>query len=96
MLPEMRKTNLNFKGKRIKEVWIMKVFRIEIKDEFEADIFANILAEEGIPHAVIGNESLVYNGLFKMTMGWGFIEIPEKYKDRTLNLYSSYKESLKE
>jgi hypothetical protein len=74
----------------------MKMFRIEIQDEFEADIFANILAEEGIPHAVTGNESLVYNGLFKMTMGWGHIEIPEEYKEKALELHRKYKESISE
>ena len=74
----------------------MKMFRIEIQDKFEADIFANILAVEGIPYSVIGNESLVYDGLFKMTMGWGHIEIPEEYKEKALELHKKYQESISE
>ncbi|HKL09909.1 MAG TPA: DUF2007 domain-containing protein [Clostridia bacterium] len=71
----------------------MKMFRIEMRNEFEADVFCNILEEEGIPYTVLGNDSLVYDGLFKMTLGWGHVEVPEEHKDKALELLRKYKES---
>lgn len=72
------------------------MFRLEIKNEFEADIFCNILEEEGIPYALVCNDSLVYDGLFKMTLGWGHVEIPEEHKEKALELFRRYNESSEE
>jgi len=72
----------------------VKMFRIELENEFEADIFSNILEEEGIPYTIVGNESLVYDGLFTMTLGWGHVEIPYEYKEKAINLYDGYREAV--
>ena len=74
----------------------MKIFRIEMDNEFEADVFSAILDEENIPHTVINNRNLAYDGLFQMTMGWGHIEIPEEYKEKAAELYRNHKKSLPE
>lgn len=72
----------------------MKIFRIELDNEFEADVFAAILKEENIPHTVVSHNSLAYDGLFQMTMGWGHIEIPEEYKKIAAELLLNYRNSL--
>ncbi|KUK52930.1 MAG: Uncharacterized protein XD78_1607 [Desulfotomaculum sp. 46_296] len=74
----------------------MKIFRIELDNEIEAEIFAAFLEEEGIPYAVINHHSLAYDGLFQMIMGWGHIEIPEEYKEKAVEIFQSYKDSLSE
>jgi len=73
----------------------VKIFRIELDNEFEADVFAAILKEENIPHAVVNHHSLAYDGLFQMTAGWGHIEIPEEYQKQAAELFLNYKNSLK-
>lgn len=74
----------------------MKIFRIDLDNEFEADVFAALLDEEKIPHAVINHYDLAYDGLFQMTMGWGHIDIPEEYQEKAKTLYQNYKKSLLE
>ncbi len=69
----------------------MKTFRINLKNEFEAQIYTNILKENDIPYAVIPNHSLVYDGIFEMQRGWGYVEIPEKFKHISLELYNNFK-----
>ncbi len=74
----------------------MKIFRIELNNEFEADVFAAILEEEKIPHTVVNHNSLAYDGLFQMTMGWGHIDIPEEFQKKAAELFQNYKKSLAE
>jgi len=64
-----------------------------MRNEFEADVFCNILEEEGIPYTVLGNDSLVYDGLFKMTLGWGHVQVSEEHKEKALELLRKLKES---
>lgn len=73
----------------------MKTFRIELDNQFEADVFAAILEEENIPHTVVNHYSLAYDGLFQMSMGWGHIDIPEEYQKKAAELFLNYKNSLK-
>ncbi|SCZ80016.1 DUF364 domain-containing protein [Acidaminobacter hydrogenoformans] len=54
--------------------------KIFLNNPFEADRFAAILEEEGIPHTVVDHGSLVFDGLYQMTMGWGHVEVPEEYQ----------------
>jgi len=60
----------------------MDTIRLSIENQFEADIFTNILDEEHI------------DGLFEMTMGWGYVEIPQEFKEKAEELYKEFKESL--
>jgi hypothetical protein len=80
----------------LRSVVTVKFFRIELDNEFEADIFAALLEEEGIPFAVVNHHSLAYDGLFQMSMGWGHIEIPEEYQEKAVEIFRSYKSSLTE
>lgn len=74
----------------------MKIFRIELDNEFEADVVDALFEDEKIPHSVVSHHSSAYDGLFQMTMGWGHMEIPEEYQEKAENLIKSYKESLPE
>ena len=74
----------------------MKIFRIEMDNEFEADVFSGLLDEENIPHTVINHRNMAYDGLFQVTMGWGHIEIPEEHKEKSAELYRNYRKSLQE
>ncbi len=74
----------------------MKKFRIELDNEFEADVFIHILEEENIPYILINHNSFPYDGLFAMTLGWGHLEIPEKDQARARQLFEKYQESLSE
>lgn len=74
----------------------MKTFRIELDNEFEADVFIAMLEEEGIPYTVLNHFSLAYSGLFQMTLGWGHIEVPEEYQEKATELFQDFKKSLTE
>lgn len=71
----------------------MKTFRIDLKNEFEAHIYTNILKENDIPHAIISHHSVVYDGIFEIQKGWGYVEIPEEFKNHALELYDNFKKS---
>ena len=73
---------------------VVKNFRIELDNEFEADGFSAMLADEAIPYTLVSHHSLAYDGLFQMTMGWGHIELPEEYREKAAELFKNYKESL--
>jgi len=70
--------------------------RIGLANEIEAARFADILAQEGIPCAVISNDSSVYTGIFQLQNGWGYAEVPEKFLEQAEALLESYRESLEE
>ena len=71
----------------------MNTFRIDLKNEFEAEIFTNILKENDIPYAIMSYHSLVYDGIFELQKGWGYVEIPEEFKEKSLKLYDNFKKS---
>lgn len=71
----------------------MGVFKIELENEFEADVLSNILEEEGIPCLIVVNESLVYDGLFQASLGWGRIEVPSEHKEMAKVLLQRFKDS---
>lgn len=74
----------------------MEIFRIDIYNEIEAAVFSAMLDEEEIPHAVFDHFDLAYDGLFQMTLGWGHIEISDRYREKALQLFQDYKKSLEE
>jgi hypothetical protein len=74
--------------------WMMDTIRLSIENKFEADIFTNILDEENISYDLIETHSLAYDGIFEMTMGWGYVEIPQEFKEKAEELYKEFKESL--
>jgi len=75
---------------------IMKICRIELGNEFEADVFTTMLEEENIPYTVIKHYSTAYGSIFQMTKGWGHIEVPEEYQEKAEELFQNYKKSLTE
>jgi hypothetical protein len=74
----------------------MDTFRIKLDNQFEAELYTNILDEESIPHVLITNNSLAYNGIFEFTMGWGYVDIPVEHENKALMLYKALKESFSE
>ncbi len=71
----------------------MSTYRLNMKNKFESDIFIDVLEKENIPFAVIQNESLAYNGIFEMTMGWGYVEVPLAYQERADKILKELLES---
>lgn len=71
----------------------MKTSRLVMDNEFESDMFTEILIEEKIPNNVFSYHSSAYDGLFQMSMGWGYIEVPEEYQKRAEELLQSLKNS---
>lgn len=63
--------------------------KIVVNNPFEADRFASMLEAEGIPHRVVDHGSLVFDGLYQMTMGWGHVEVPEGYQAAAEALYQA-------
>ncbi|ORC36949.1 hypothetical protein B4O97_04810 [Marispirochaeta aestuarii] len=70
--------------------------RIGLANDIEAARFADILAQEGIPCAVISNDSSVYTGIFQLQNGWGYAEVPEEFLRQAESLLAAYRESLTE
>lgn len=68
----------------------MKMIRVKLDNSFQADVLSEMLTEEGILHHVVSNRSEAYNGLFQLSLGWGYIEIPEEFKQRTADVMERY------
>jgi hypothetical protein len=58
------------------------------KNEIEAMLLDEILAEKQIPHLIRSYHDSAYNGLWQTQSGWGHIEAPEEYSDEILNIYN--------
>ena len=52
---------------------------IVFENELEARHMEAILKEHEIPHIIKSYHDLVYDGLFQLQKGWGFLEAPEEY-----------------
>ncbi|KAF1084453.1 hypothetical protein SPSYN_02230 [Sporotomaculum syntrophicum] len=74
----------------------MKTFRLELDNVLDAIFFTDMLDAEAIPYAIVEHGSHAYDGLFQMTMGWGYLEIPVAYQEQVLELYQIYKKPLRE
>ncbi len=70
----------------------MSTFRIDLENEFEADMFCEMLETEQIPHVVVNHHSLAYNGLFQMTLGWGHVDIPDEFRAQAESLMEQYRQ----
>jgi hypothetical protein len=58
------------------------------KNEIEAMLLDEILAEKQIPHLIRSYHDSAYDGLWQTQSGWGHIEAPEEYSDEILNIYN--------
>ena len=72
------------------------MYKIPMNNPFEADIFASMLEAENIPYTIVDHSSLVFDGLFQMTMGWGHVEVPEAYKPAAEMLHQTFIAFVKE
>ena len=59
-----------------------------LENEIEAELLASVLRELGIPHSIKSYHDAVYNGIFQLQRGWGFIEAPLSYKEKILEILS--------
>ncbi len=57
------------------------------KNEIEAMLLDEILAEKQIPHLIRSYHDSAYDGLWQTQSGWGHIEAPEEYADEILIIY---------
>ncbi len=68
----------------------MDTFRIKLNNQYESDIFTEVLEDYDIPYALIKNHSVVYDGIFENQFGWGYLEIENKYKEQVEKLYNEF------
>ena len=58
------------------------------KNEIEAMLLDEILAEKNIPHLIRSYHDSAYDGLWQTQNGWGHIEAPEEYAGEILSIYN--------
>jgi adenylate kinase len=71
----------------------MYVRTVDLRNDFEAQRFGNILEQEGIPHHIKSNHDTALDGIFQMELGWGYVMAPEESKERIVELYAEYRRS---
>lgn len=74
----------------------MNVIKVDLENPFQADVLADMLTQEGIPHDVVSYHSEAYDGLFQLSQGWGYIEIPEAFEEKAAIVLQRYKAFLAE
>lgn len=57
-----------------------------IENEVEAQLLTSILEERGIPHHIKSYHDVIYDGIFQLQQGWGYISAPEDYREEILNI----------
>ena len=57
-----------------------------IDNEVEAKLLTSILEERSIPHVVISYRDRVYNGIFQVQRGWGFVRAPKEKEQEILEI----------
>ena len=67
----------------------MPKIKFPISNGYEADLFCDMLRAEDIPFVLVDHSSLVFDGLFQMTMGWGHVEVPEAFEEVAKALYAA-------
>jgi len=70
---------------------IIKVATIE--NEIESNLLSLILKEREIPHVIGTYHDSVYNGIFEPQKGWGYVNAPESYKTKILEVLSDIRKS---
>lgn len=63
---------------------IVKVAILE--NEIEAKLLASILTDRHIPHFIGSYRDMVYDGIFQIQKGWGFVRAPISYKGEILEI----------
>jgi hypothetical protein len=58
------------------------------KNEIEAILLGEILAEKQIPHIIRTYHDSAYDGLWQTQSAWGHIEAPEEYRKEILLTYN--------
>lgn len=57
-----------------------------IYNEVEAKLLETILSENNIPHIIQSNHSAIYDGIFQLQKGWGYVSAPQLYEEYVLNI----------
>jgi len=60
---------------------------VTLRNEVEAHLFDQALAEQGIPHRMRSYHDSAYDGLYQALKGWGHIEAPAEYRDEIKAIY---------
>jgi hypothetical protein len=64
-----------------------------IDNEVLARILDDVLREHGIPHIMRSYHDSVYDGVFQLSRGWGFIEAPAEFKNEILSILDELKQT---
>jgi hypothetical protein len=73
-------------------VSIVRVATIE--NEVEAQLLDTILEEQGIPHHVKSYHDVIYDGIFQIQRGWGYVSAPEGYRDQVMDILEDIRKGL--
>ncbi len=63
-----------------------------LENEIEAGLLESILEERGIPYLMRSYHDTAYDGLYQAQKGWGFIGVPESYKDVVLGILADIRQ----
>ncbi len=63
-------------------------------NEFEAELMAEILEEEGLDYHIQSYHQAGLNGIFQLEYGWGHLEVEEANKEKVLAIYEEVKKGI--
>jgi hypothetical protein len=66
---------------------------VDLDNVSEANLVDAILEEKGIPHLVHPNYDSAYDGIYKLSYGWGYIEAPEEHRAAILEVRDDIRKS---
>jgi hypothetical protein len=64
-----------------------------LENEVESELLQAILKEQKIPHFIKSYHDIVFDGVFQIQKGWGYISSPEQYKQKILQILEDIRKS---
>ena len=66
---------------------------VVLDNQFEADIFEEVLNDNNIPHLIRSYDDSAYGSLYQLAKGWGKVEAPPEYEEQIKELLQELREA---
>ncbi len=64
-----------------------------LENEIEAGLLDSILSDRNIPHTICSYNDLVYDGIYQMVKGWGYVSSTDFYSQEILDILNDIRKS---
>jgi hypothetical protein len=67
-----------------------------LENEVEARVLEGLLEDRGIPHAIVSFHDSVYDGIYQLQKGWGYVMAPAENRGEVLSILAAMRDAPEE